>query len=373
MSEPLSNLYLLVAQECNLACKYCYAAGGHFGQGAKMMPGPVMRRALERLFPRVGDHLTLSFFGGEPLLNLPLLREAVLCATRLAERDSKSVSFALTTNGVLLGEEALDLIAAHIAYLSVSLDGDSAANEGRIFCDGRAAFEAVVQNLARLRERGVRFALRGTITPGNVDRILDTAEYLAGLGAASVRLAPAEGIDWPPDARRRLLASMVELNRRGLRAMALGQAPVGSDHALRIAAHRVSGFSASQPCLAGGGVLAVAADGTVFPCDHFVGVPLFAMGNVGDSEFPGEPFARIERLFAARAADARSGCAGCVARAACGGQCYAAAFGASGDIARPDPRFCARIRRFHSELDPEVCAMLHDESSARALRAALEG
>jgi uncharacterized protein len=373
MSDPLSNLYLLVSQECNLACKYCYAAGGHFGQGAKMMPGPVMRRALELLWPRVGEHLTLSFFGGEPLLNLPLLREAILCATRLAERDGKSVSFALTTNGVLLGEEALDLIAAHVAYLSVSLDGDPAANEGRVFLDGRAAFEAVAQNLARLRERGLRFALRGTITPGNVDRLLDNAEYLAGLGAASVRLAPAEGIDWPPDARGRLLEAMVELNRRGLRALALGRAPIGGDHALRIAAHRVSGFSASQPCLAGGGVLAVSADGTVFPCDHFVGVSRFAMGNVGDPDFPGEPFARIEKLFAGCVAEPRSGCARCVARPACGGQCYAAAFGASGDIARPDPRFCSRVRRLHSELDPEVLAMLHDERSARALRAALEG
>ena len=132
-------------------------------------------------------------------------------------------------------------------------------------------------------------------------------------------------------------------------------------------------FAVTQPCLAGGGILAVAADGVVFPCDHFVGIPGFAMGNVGDPRFPGEPFARIEKLFAGCAVGARPGCARCVARDVCGGQCYAAAYQASGDIARPDPQFCKRVRTTYAELDPEVSAMLDDAASARALRAALEG
>lgn len=373
MSDPLSNLYLLVVQECNLACSYCYAAGGHFGQPAQQMSAPVMRRALERLLPRVREHLTLSFFGGEPLLNVPLLRETVDYTTRLAALAGKHVSFSLSTNAVLLDDEALDFLGAHVASLAISLDGDRAANEGRVFRDGRATFDAVVQGVTKLRERGIAFALRGTITPENVDQLLETADFLGGLGAASVRVVPAEGLEWTADSYRRLVESTVELNRRGVRLMLEGRAPPGCDHAYRIVAHRAANFAVTQPCLAGGGVLAVAADGTVYPCEHFVGVARFAMGHVYDEEFPGEQFARIERLFAGCTVDARPGCARCLARTTCGGQCYAEAYGVTGDIARPDPRHCALVRKVYSQLDPEVTALLGDAESARSLRTAIVG
>jgi len=49
MSEVLRNLYLVVAQECNLACTYCYAGGGGFGQPERHMPEAIMRRGLEAM------------------------------------------------------------------------------------------------------------------------------------------------------------------------------------------------------------------------------------------------------------------------------------------------------------------------------------
>lgn len=373
MSEPLLNLYLVLVQECNLACTYCYAGGGDFGQPVRRMSDATLRRALDRFLPRADRRLTLSFFGGEPLLDLPLLRAAVDHATARGARCGTEISFALTTNGTLLDDAAIDFIDEHVDHLAVSLDGDRAANSQRFFADGSPAFDTIVRNVRRLRERGISFGLRATVTPENVDRVIESADFLAGLGAETVRILPAHHHDWPADRHRRLVQAVVELNRNGLRLLLAGQVAHGCEPVYRMVGHRLGEFSAARPCLAGGGILAVAADGGVYPCEHFIGVAGFAMGNVNDDAFPRQAFATVAERFHGCTVDARPSCADCSVRAVCGGQCYAAAQAATGDIARADARHCALMRAVFREIDPAVAAGLDDVPTARALRRALNG
>lgn len=369
----LRNLYLVIAQECNLACTYCYAAGGGFGQPELHMSEATMRLGLERLLPLAGKHLTLSFFGGEPLLNFPLLRETIGFATHLAGESGRTLSFALTTNGTLLDDEMLDVIKERISYLAVSLDGGQDANAGRIFQDGSPAFACIMENIERLRQRQIPFALRATVTPGNVGQALETADFLAGFGAASVRLLPAQGITWPHEDWRRLRTVMAELNRRGLRALLDGEMALGCEHTFRMAAQRVSGYATDRPCLAGGGILALAADGAVYPCEHFVGVAELNMGHAGDADFPGERFRAVAARFAGCTTNARPRCADCKVRDACGGQCYAEARLATGTIERPDAGYCALVQTIFRAIEPELSLGLSNPEQAGRLRQVFEG
>lgn len=373
MSDPLYNLYLVVAQECNLACTYCYAAGGGFGQPAQHMSERTMRLALERLLPLAGDRLTVSFFGGEPMLNFPLLKETVAFATWLADRAGKKLSFALTTNGTLLDDEMLAFVRTQISHLAISLDGGRSANAGRVFLDGAPAFDAVVRNIARLRQEDIPFALRATVTPDNVGQVLETTGFLSRQGAASVRLLPAQGVFWSGEDHRHLRAVTVELNSRGLQAMLAGETPVGCEHVYRLAAHRVAAYSPERPCLAGGGILAVGADGVAYPCEHFVGVAAFSMGHVEDAGFPGERFRAVTDRFARCAVADRPRCAACGEKDACGGQCYAEAYAATGSIERPDSRYCGLVQATFRALGPELAQGLSDPAAADRLRLAVGG
>lgn len=371
MSEPLRNLYLIVAQECNLACTYCYADGGDFGQPALHMSEATLRRGLERLLPLAGERLTLSFFGGEPLLNFPRIRQAIDLADELAHRSGRTVVYALTTNGTVIDEDILATLKARVAYLAVSLDGDAAASAARVFPDGRPAHSVIVDNLARLRARGIPFSLRATVTPANVDQAEETVAYLASLGPASVRLLPAQGIDWPAEYRRRLISAMAGINRRGLRAMLAGETPQACEHAYRLVAHRAGGEAATRPCLAGDSMLALAADGSLYPCEHFVGVATMAMGHVGDDEFPGPRYQEIAARFAGCTTTARPRCADCGVKDACGGQCYAEAWRATGSIEQPAADHCALVRKIHRTLEPDLARGLADPARAARLRAAV--
>lgn len=367
----LRNLYLVIAQECNLDCTYCYAQGGDFGQTVRHMDEHILRHGLERLLPLAGKHLTLSFFGGEPLLNLPLLRQAITLADRMAAASGRSMAYALTTNGTIMDEEILALLKERIAYLAVSLDGHASANQARVFRDGCAAFPTIVANLERLRQRDIPFGLRATVTPGNVDQVLDALDFLTSLAPVSIRLLPAQGMVWPAASRRRLGIAMAEINRRGLRAMLAGEVPQACEHAYRLVAYRSAGETRSRPCLAGSGVLALAADGHLYPCEHFVGVGSMAMGHVDDADFPGSRYRQMAAGFEACTTSARGHCSRCDIRQACGGQCYAEAWQASGSIEPADPAYCALTRRIHRSLEPELRQALSDPAHAACLRAAV--
>lgn len=369
MSEVLRNLYLVVAQECNLACTYCYAAGGGFGQPERHMPEAIMRRGLARLLPLAGERLTLSFFGGEPLLNFTLLQETVRYASCLAAESGRGLSFALTTNGTLLDEAMLDFIERHIAYLAISLDGDAVANSGRVFRDGRPAFPVILDNLERLRQRRIPFALRATVTPANVGQVAETVAFLSALGAQSVRVLPAQGVIWSATEHQQLRHAMADLNRRGLQALLAGETPTACEHALRLAVHTVASEDAERPCLAGGGILALAADGMLYPCEHFVGVDELAMGHVDD--YPDTHARHIAARFAAATTAGRPRCQACAVRGACGGQCYAEAYLANGNIELPAADYCGRIHATFRALAPDLAQSMADVEQAGRLRRAI--
>src|ERR1700704_1311617 len=114
--RPLRNLRVSVTDRCNLRCAYCMPE-----QDYVWLPREDVLRfeeieALVDVFLDQGvDKVRLT--GGEPLLrrDLPVLVERL--AARTGIRD-----LALTTNGVLLAEQAQALRDAGLHRLTVSLD-----------------------------------------------------------------------------------------------------------------------------------------------------------------------------------------------------------------------------------------------------------
>ena len=64
----VKSLCLMVAQDCNLRCKYCFGDGGSYGQERAVMTPEVGREAIDFLIEKSGPrkHCEVDFFGGEP-------------------------------------------------------------------------------------------------------------------------------------------------------------------------------------------------------------------------------------------------------------------------------------------------------------------
>ncbi|MDD5329386.1 MAG: radical SAM protein [Sulfuricella sp.] len=372
----LRNLYLVISQDCNLACGYCYAQGGDFGRGASLMKPETMRAAFDRLLPLAGKTLAVSFFGGEPLLNFELMKDAVAYGQQLAARRDVRFVYCLTTNGTLLDDERLAFLAAHVRHIAISLDGGAAVtNAGRRFKDGGGDVHGtVLANIRRLRKAGIPFALRGTVMEQHAAGLEEAARHLDGLGAVSLRIAPAAAAtEWRGDSLRAWTAGYGRLNRASLESIMAGREPVVANELCKVAAHRLLGERRLYPCAAGEGVLAVAADGGVYPCDHFVGTDAFCMGSVHDRDFPGEALRDVAARLKGNTVERRPKCAGCNVRYDCGGECPAQSLLRCGDIAEPSASHCAFTRKIARETASLLEHALADEAGKARLTAFLGG
>jgi cyclic pyranopterin phosphate synthase len=114
--RPLRNLRISVTDRCNLRCQYCMPEEDYVWLPREEILHFEEISALADVFMDLGvDKIRLT--GGEPLLRRDLPRLVRLLAGKTRLRD-----LAITTNGVLLAEQAPALKEAGLHRVTVSLD-----------------------------------------------------------------------------------------------------------------------------------------------------------------------------------------------------------------------------------------------------------
>ena len=109
-TDDVGMLSLLVIQGCNLRCTYCYGDGGQY-QDSGVMDFDIAKNAVDYLIYKSNKtKLTICFFGGEPLLNFPLIKRVVEYCHKKIENSEKVINFSMTTNGTLLTPEIDEFI-----------------------------------------------------------------------------------------------------------------------------------------------------------------------------------------------------------------------------------------------------------------------
>ncbi|MEW6031515.1 MAG: SPASM domain-containing protein [Bacillota bacterium] len=352
----LRALCLNVAHDCDLACSYCFAGRGGFGGARALMTASVARAAVDFLLEGSGDvqACEMDFFGGEPLLNLEVVRETVDYARRRAAAAGKRVGFTLTTNAAALGPDEAAYLNETMDNVILSLDGRPEVHDRmRRHPDGRPTHAAVRANVERfVALRGERdYWVRGTYTAFNLDFSEDVA-YLAGLGFRNISLEPVVGGPVGPGRW-----GLGQAHLEALAAEYLRLADFLHDSARRGPTVHFFHFIADpeagpcyakrvRGCGAGREYLAVTPEGDVYPCHQFVGREGFRAGHVtegldatlvsGGLGLEGGA-AEVAGLWVG----AKEACRLCWARYRCSGGCHANAHAATGSLVKPDPVGCA--------------------------------
>lgn len=114
--RPLRSLRLSVTDRCNLRCQYCMPEEEYVWLPREDVLTFEEMAALTGYFADLGvDKVRLT--GGEPLLRRDLPR-----LVRLLLQDRRITEIALTTNGILVANQAQDLYDAGLHRVTVSLD-----------------------------------------------------------------------------------------------------------------------------------------------------------------------------------------------------------------------------------------------------------
>lgn len=154
---------LQVTQNCNFRCKYCiYSEEGSEKQRShsqKNMSWKTAKKAVDFLRAHAIDSedVNISFYGGEPLLKMGLVRQVVAYAEECFA--GKMLTFNMTTNGTLLNEEIVRYLEEHKIKLMISLDGPKEINDkNRVFRGGGGTFDTVMDKIEMVRRVAPEYA-----------------------------------------------------------------------------------------------------------------------------------------------------------------------------------------------------------------------
>jgi uncharacterized protein len=148
---------ILTTLQCNFACDYCYQ-GDHagFGRPAERMSLDTARQAAAWIAKQVEEvqprQLVLTFFGGEPLLNVPAMFDIAGRSSKYAASRGVTQTVNIITNGLLLTPEVVEcMVPLGLTGVKVTLDGDPETHDRmRPLRGGQGTFDRIIENVRRV-------------------------------------------------------------------------------------------------------------------------------------------------------------------------------------------------------------------------------
>lgn len=329
VGAPVKALCLHVAHDCNLRCKYCFASTGDFGTGRKIMPFEVAKNAIDFVIARSKGrkNIEVDFFGGEPLMAFDTVKKTVEYARSIEVQHGKKFRFTITTNGILLDEDARKYINENMDNVVLSLDGRKEINDAmRPTTNQKGSYDVIVpkyQALIQDRDPKKDYYARGTFTSKNLDFANDVLSIAdAGFDRLSVEPVTSEpnsGYDLKESdlptifAEYDRLCDIMEERRKAGKPFLFFHFMVDLEQGPCV-------IKRLRGCGAGYEYVAVTPEGDIYPCHQFVGKPEFRQGSVMDGTFD----MKISKKFAALNIYSREKCRDCWAKFYCSGGCTAA-------------------------------------------------
>lgn len=328
------DVSLVLTHDCNLGCGYCYT-GAKF---RKRMSPETAEKALDLAFGDEAEEVQLSYFGGEPTLELELLLQLARSARARAAKSGQRLVQTVTTNGTLLDAEKIAALYAEDIYLALSIDGVRAAHEAnRPRMGGGSSFDGVERALHLLVEAGRPFETISVITPASVEHLAESVRFLFDAGVPRVALNPCYEAAWDDAGLERW-----ELGLRGAaesmaRWMRAGRTVSLSLFDNKILAALKGGLGLEDKCKLGDGFVAVSPEGHLYPCERLVAEddkPELRVGHV-DTGLSWERVCGLRPKVAEKHDDKHATneeCDGCAERYRCAASCACANLAETGNL-----------------------------------------
>lgn len=355
------TLTLCLTHQCNLRCRYCYAGRKY----DVAMPSSTLERAIDIALAEVqtgAKMLDISFFGGEPLLEVDLLQHGWHYASLQAAKLGIKIRFSLTTNGILLSDEIIQWLAERDFLVGLSVDGSPEMHDiNRRFEDGRGSHEYTSAALSQIiQRRGLRHKIICVVNPANHHLLCEGAQWLVEHGAGIIGF----NFDYWSKWNDLQFASLAEQLKQ-LAGIVTQSYRSGSpiriecfENKIRTALVRKE--APCNVCRMGEREIAVSVDGNFFPCSRLVGVgdrPEFNFGNVRD----GINRAKQNMIIATRG-NATPECRVCALKHRCLNTCGCTNYATSGAINRVSPFLC-QLEQLLIQLSDEIAETLYLEQN----------
>lgn len=154
-----------VTEKCNLTCTYCGYGDVYkksSGERLKDMDWQTAKTVLDFFIKKwqiekpknMYRYCHIGFYGGEPLLNIQLIKRIVSYTEKYGE--SLEFRYFMTTNGTLL-EKHINYLIEKDVVLAVSIDGNRKMNSYRIYKNGKEVYDEVFSVLKTIKKKYTKY------------------------------------------------------------------------------------------------------------------------------------------------------------------------------------------------------------------------
>lgn len=194
--KPIKHLALFITENCNLCCEYCFAST----MEKKNITFELAQKAVDFLFENSKGEVSviLSFWGGEPFLRFPMIKELVMYSLEKAKLEKKKIQFSVPTNATLLNDEILDFVQEHKIAISLSIDGKEFSQSFRKTADGKSSFPVILKKLEMIRQRSLNHSLfiRKTVSPSTVKFLYEDIIFFMNQDFNNIAFSPVMEEKW---------------------------------------------------------------------------------------------------------------------------------------------------------------------------------
>lgn len=315
-SKRISRITLHVSNDCNLRCKYCYANGGSYNQKRGLMSIDTATNFVDFCINNFEKIDSVVFFGGEPLLNVPVMELICQLFKKYFKEGISSFipKFGIITNGTILNDRIFKFINENISYLTVSIDGNKEVNDAnRVFANGRGSYEKIVSFIRTLRANtNITINYEATFTQTHLDLKYthkDVAQWLKSELGINGDITDELSLEERLDDDSNLSVDYNELLKNSFESL-----PAGFGNILWALVKKTS----IQMCGVIKETFAVSVDGDIYPCHIINGEQQNYLGNIQSNNIFTIPsmLSDIPSIFSLK--DNKK-CKSCWANELCGG------------------------------------------------------
>lgn len=339
------NMIVELTNACNLRCKYCFENHQTEKRISSVMNKDVLKKSIDFLLKdRTNAHLT--FFGGEPLLCKELIEFGIKYGNEMARKMRTYISYSIVTNGTELDDDIIFLLNTNDVNIVYSFDGNEfSQNKYRPFFSGDKSYDVVLKNLKKLLksrkdERYGHLIVRPTITSDTIELLVDIYNELIKIGCKEISFSLVSAENFKDyaikstdlDKLREAYKKMLNIYYYEL----LGN--YSYNKFFESILERIESNSINKEfCDCGKRYIAIDVNGNVYPCEGFIGVKEFMMGDVISGMFN-------DNWVKPKCVDENVECKKCWARYLCGGSCYHEAWMRTGMVDGRDKLVCETYR-----------------------------
>jgi radical SAM protein with 4Fe4S-binding SPASM domain len=331
-THPLTTIYWICTQACNLRCTYCYQ------EAAKALPNELSTDEGKNLVDQAVEAgaQTFIFTGGEPFFRRDLLEIGQY------SRDC-GLQTNVITNGHFITKKTVKDVAATFHNVTISLD--HGLPEHHDHHRGQGSWEKAVSAIDLLLEAGVNVDINSVLSSFGLHDVKELLQFGQKRHIGEHRIVPQFPMGRGASTRESELTPSEILgvsdqiyyaNSDLMREEKKHTKPEGSYSRKMVCRNH---------CGAGLSEVSIDPEGWVYPC-KLLQYPHFRTENIRSHRLV-DIIKTHPTLLTARSttADTLYPCKGCIIKNHCGGGCRGIHFSFTHDYIKAHPLFCAYLRR----------------------------